>query len=441
MLKGHTYKSHRRQRTAALETNGRAVVFAAAFALVLAWNLSAANPPACDSGNGGLELPPGFCALVVADGIGPARHMAVAPNGDIYVGLQANGRKGGVMALRDANGDGRFEIKQKIGQDSVTGVALRNGYLYLAKFHSVERYKMTPDELTPPGPPEIVVSGLPGVEEHGDKGIAFDGQGSLYVNIGAPSNACQPKNRRARVPGQDPCQLLEKQGGIWKFSEDKLGQKQEDGTRVATGLRQMPAIAWHDGALYIAMNNRDQLDTLWPGLFTAKENAERPAEPLYRAETGANFGWPYCFFDYGEKKLLMNPEYGGDGKKADRCAGFTPPIASFPAHWAPVDLMFYSGAQFPEHYKNGIFIAFHGSWNRAPMPQDGYNVTFQPFVDGHPSGSFEVFASGFAGATPPMNPDKAAARADGVAEAPDGSLYISESQHGKIWRVIYRGRK
>ena len=416
------------------------VVKRAAALLAITWSLSAAKPPVCDPDNGGLQLPPGFCALVVADGIGPARHIAVALNGDIYVALQANGKKGGVVALRDTNGNGRFEVKEKVGQDSTTGVALRNGYLYVAKFHSVERYKMSRGELTPPGPPEIVVSGLPGVEEHGDKGIAFDGQGNLYVNIGAPSNACQPKNRRPKVPGQDPCELLEKHGGIWKFSESRLGQKQEDGARVATGLRQMPAIAWHDGALYIVMNNRDQLDTLWPGMFTAKENAERPAEPMYRvAEAGANFGWPYCVYDYLEKRLFLAPEYGGDGKKAGRCSEYNLPITSFPAHWAPVDLMFYSGSQFPEHYQNGAFIAFHGSWNRAPMPQEGYNVTFQPFADGKPAGNFEVFASGFAGKTPLMNPDDARARADGVAEAPDGSLFISESQKGKIWRVLYRG--
>jgi glucose/arabinose dehydrogenase len=411
---------------------------AAACVLALAGALRAADKPACDPGNGGLQLPPGFCALVVADGLGTARHMAVAPNGDIYVSLQETGIKGGVVALRDADGDGRCEIKEKIGQDSTTGVALRNGYLYVAKFHSVERYKMSPGELKPASPPEIVVSGLPGVEQHGDKSIAFDGHGSLYVNVGAPSNACQAKDRQAKVPGQDPCPLLETHGGIWKFAEDKLGQKQADGVRFATGMRQMPAIAWHDGALYIVMNNRDQLDVLWPGMFTAQENAERPAEPMYRAEQGFNFGWPYCFFDYGLKKLLLNPEYGGDGKKVGRCSEFTNPITSFPAHWAPVDLMFYSGAQFPQHYRNGAFIAFHGSWNRAPMPQEGYNVTFQPFVDGRPSGDHEVFASGFAGKSPLMNPDDALARADGVAQAPDGSLYICESQHGKIWRVIYR---
>ena len=416
-------------------------VGAAVCCLMLDSLVMAAGPPACDKDNGGLKLPPGFCALVVADGLGPARHIAVASNGDIYVSLQADGAKGGVVALRDANGDGRFEIKEKVGQDSVTGVALRNGYLYLAKFNSVERYKMSPGRLTPAGPPEIVVSGLPGVEEHGDKSIAFDGQGNLYVNVGAPSNACQPRNRQTKVPGQDPCQLLERHGGIWKFSENKLGQKQEDGRRFATGLRQMPAIVWHDTALYIVMNNRDQLDTLWPGMFTARENAERPAEPLYRATAGSNFGWPYCFFDYEQKKLLLNPEYGGDGKKVGRCAEFTGPVASFPAHWAPVDAIFYSGAQFPQRYKGGLFIAFHGSWNRSPMPQDGYNVTFQPFVDGRPSGAFEIFASGFAGRSQLMNPEEALARADGVAEAPDGSLYVAESQRGKVWRVLYRSAR
>jgi glucose/arabinose dehydrogenase len=422
------------------KVKGTAMSRAAAFLLVMAGTLPGANAPACDPDNGGIQLPPGFCALVVADGLGPARHIATAPNGDIYVALQADGKKGGVIALRDTNGDGRFEVQERVGEDSTTGVALHDGYLYLAHFHSVERYKMTPGKLTPSGAPEIVVSGLPGVEEHGDKGIAFDGKGSLYVNVGAPSNACQPKNRMAKVPGQDPCELLEKHGGIWKFSDSKLGQKQEDGTRFATGMRQMPAIAWHDGALYVVMNNRDQLDTLWPGMFTAKENAERPAEPMYRIATaGANFGWPYCVYDYLEKRLFLAPEYGGDGKKAGRCSQFDLPITSFPAHWAPVDLTFYTGSQFPAKYKNGAFIAFHGSWNRAPLPQEGYNVTFQPIVGDKPAGNFEVFASGFAGKTPLTNPDDARARADGVAQAPDGSLFISESQKGKVWRVLYRG--
>ncbi len=398
--------------------------------------------PTCDPDNGGITLPAGFCALVVADNLGTARHLAVAPNGDVFVSLQGDGEKGGVVALRDTNSDGKFEVKEHFGQISLTGIALRNGYLYVAGFNTVQRYKMIPGQLKPPGPPEIVVAGLPGVRQHGDKGIAFDGKGSLYVNVGAPSNACQSPDRRPKVAGQDPCPLLEKNGGIWKFDENKLGQKQEDGVRFATGLRQMPAITWHDGALYIVMNSRDQLNVFWPELFTARDNAERPAEPMYRADkAGANFGWPYCFFDYGQQKLVLNPEYGGDGKKVGRCSEFTNPIASYPAHSAPVDVMFYSGSQFPAKYKDGAFIAFHVYWNRATMPQDGYNVTFQPFSAGNPAGKFEIFASGFPGKTPLMNPDEAVARADGVAQAPDGSLYIADSQKGKIWRVMYRNAK
>jgi glucose/arabinose dehydrogenase len=203
----------------------------------------------------------------------------------------------------------------------------------------------------------------------------------------------------------------------------------------------MPALTWHDDAVYIVMNNRDQLDTLWPGRFTAQENAERPAETLDRVTEGSNFGWPYCFFDYGLKKLLVNPEYGGDGKDGGRCSQYDLPIASYPAHWAPVDLMFYSGKQFPATYQGGAFIAFHGSSNRAPLPQEGYNVVFQPFKGGKPSGDFQIFAGGFAGKSPLMKTVEAVSRADGVGQATDGSLYISESVKGKMWRVFYRGVK
>jgi len=397
-----------------------------------------AATPACDPGNGGITLPEGFCALVAIEETGTARHLAVAPNGDVFVALQGRGEKGGVMALRDTNGDGKFDQKEHFGDKSVTGIALRNGYLYIATPTSVERYKMTAGQLKPAGAEETIVTGIPLEREHEDKGIAFDGKGSLYINIGAPSNACQPKDRTPMQAGQDPCPILEEHGGIWKFDENKRDQTLKDGTRFATGLRQMPAIAWHDGAVYIAMNNRDQLDTLWGKTFTAQENAERPAEPLYRAVQGSNFGWPFCFWDYTQNKFLDNPEYGGDGKKDDKCGSFTKPVAAFPAHWAPVDIMFYDGKMFPAKYKNGAFIAFHGSWNRAPEPQAGYNVTFQPFSGDKPSGKFEVFASGFAGTNDLKQPNGAVARPDGVAEAPDGSLYIADSQKGKIWRVMYK---
>ena len=255
-----------------------------------------------------MTLPEGFCALVAADGLGTARHAVVAPNGDLYVALQSGkGKTGGVVALRDENGDGRFETKEYFGDGSSTGIALRNGYLYVAKVESVERWKMTPGQLKPAGPPEVIVEGLPTEHEHHDKGIAFDGKGSLYINIGSPSNACQSQDRQKGIVGQDPCPLLETHGGIWKFDENNLHQKEADGEKFVTGLRQEPAITWHDGAVYIVMNSRDQLDVLWPEKFNAEENATRPAEPMYRATKGLNFGWPYCFFDYTQQQAAAEP--------------------------------------------------------------------------------------------------------------------------------------
>lgn len=398
--------------------------------------------PACEADNGGLKLPAGFCALVAADNLGAARHMAVAPNGDVYVAMmESRGQPPGIVALRDTNRDGKMDVTERFGDKSSTGIALRNGYLYVATTSSVDRYRLNAGELKPSAPAETIVADLPVTRPHQDKGIAFDGKGSLYVNIGAPSNACQPQDRRPKVPGQDPCPLLETSGGIWKFDENKVGQKQIDGTRYATGLRQMPALTWHDGALYTVMNNRDQLDSLWSDTFTPEDNQTRPAEGMYKVEQGANYGWPYCFFDFTQNKLLLNPEYGGDGRTVGRCSEFKTPVAGFPAHWAPVDVMFYAGTHLPRKYQGGAFIAFHGSWNRSPAPQDGYNVTFQPFAGGKPSGKFEVFADGFAGASAPRSPNQATYRADGVAQAPDGTLYISESVKGRIWRVVYKGPK
>jgi len=415
-------------------------VVAAAAAIILSLNARAADP-ACDADNGGIKLPQGFCATVVAENVGNARHLLVAPNGDLFVSLEGRGGaggSGGIVALRDTNGDGKMDTKEKFGVGSATGIGMRNGFLYFATTTSVIRYKLPPGELKPSGGPEIIVDGLPDRRQHAEKGLAFDGKGGLYVNVGAPSNACQSRDRQAKVPGQDPCLLLEKHGGIWRFDENKLGQQQEDGKRYATGMRQMVGLTWHDNSLWAVMHNRDSLDTLWPGQFTAEQNAEWPAEYLLKVEDGSNFGWPYCFYNNSEKKLVTNPEYGGDGKKADRCANFNAPTVAFPGHWAPNDVMFYTGTQFPAKYRGGAFIAFHGSWNRAPLPQAGYNVTFVPFANGKPSGAYEVFADGFAGKTPLANPNDAVARPGGLAQGPDGSLYITEDVKGRIWRVIVR---
>ena len=422
----------------------RVINFSAAAAIAAAFVSlvgRAAGPPPCDPDNGGVTLPQGFCAAVVAENVGRARHLVVAPNGDVFVSLETGrgGSGGGIVALRDADGDGKLETKEQFGQGSATGIGLRNGYLYYATPTSIVRFKMPAGQIKPAGEAETVALELPERRQHADKGLAFDGKGGVYVNFGSPSNACQQPDRQPNVPGQDPCPLLDTYGGIFRFDENKLGQKPGDGKRYVTGLRQEVGLTWHDNSLWAVMHNRDGLDTMWPGKFTAEQNAEWPAEYLLKATEGANFGWPYCFYNNAEGTLVNNPEYGGDGKKNDRCGAFTAPAVAFPGHWAPNDVLFYTGTQFPAQYRNGAFIAFHGSWNRAPLPQAGYNVTFVPFSNGEP-GKYEVFADGFAGQTPLMNPGQAVARPGGLAMGPDGSLYITEDVKGKIWRVMAKAK-
>ena len=137
----------------------------------------------------------------------------------------------------------------------------------------------------------------------------------------------------------------------------------------------------------------------------------------------------------------MAPEYGGDGEIVGRCSEYDDPVIGFPGHWAPNDLVFYDGDQFPERYKNGAFIAFHGSTNRAPYPQSGYFVAFVPFKDGNPNGEWEVFADGFARVDPIVSVKDAHYRPMGIAFGPDGSMYLSDSVKGRIWKITYSGDK
>jgi len=408
-----------------------------AVAAMLAISTSALASAPCAPGNGGIRLPEGFCAQVVADDLGPARHLAVNANGDVYVALL----RGGIVALRDTNGDGRAEIAKRFGSRGGTGIGIHRHFLYFATETAVVRYSLKKNKLLPSGPPQTVASGFPAQREHAQKNFAFDDSGNLYVNVGAPSNACQKRPRTPGSPGFDPCPQRRRQAGIWRFRADATGQTQLcDGHRFAAGLRNAVALAWDPvaGRLYAVQHGRDQLHQLWPGLYTPRQGAELPAEEFLRVRDGADFGWPYCYYDQNLHKMVLAPEYGGNGKRAGRCGSFDPPLMAFPGHWAPDGLLFYTGGQFPARYRGGAFIAFHGSWNRAPLRQQGYKVVFVPFRDGRPAGPWEVFADGFAGPGPIMSPAEARFRPVGLAQGPDGSLYISDSVHGRIWRVMYR---
>ncbi len=383
-------------------------------------------------------LPPGFTYSVIGKSLNRARHIVVNSNGDVYVKLaRVKGGKG-IIRLRDLNKDGKIDDTTGFGNYGGTGIAIKNGYLYAASNTTVYRYKLNNNEPDTTSP-EVIVTGLVDAGTHNTKSIALDNAGNIYVSIGAPSNVCQGADRQTGAPGQDPCPLLEKTGGIWQFKADKQNQSYPEGIRYATGIRNIVGLDWNNSTntLFAMQHGRDGLQDYH--FFPDSVSVELPAEEMLEIKkSGDDFGWPYCFYNQFARKKMLNPEYGGYGKKVGRCDGITLPAAAYPGHMAPNGLLFYTGDQFPAKYKNGAFIAFHGSWNRAPLTQKGFFVVFQPFKDGKPNGKYEVFASGFAGSNAIVSPGDAVYRPCGLAQGPDGSLYITDDVKGMVWKVNHK---
>jgi glucose/arabinose dehydrogenase len=412
---------------------------------------------ACSTDNGGITLPNGFCATVFADTLGHARHIVVASNGDVYVNTwsgkyyQGATHPGGfLIALRDTNNDGKADIIKRFGPDTQhrngggTGIGIYKGALYAEEGDTITkrivRYAISTDSMTPTAASETIVSGLPADGDHPMHPFVIDPSGNIYMDVGSATNSCQVKNRTLESPGHKPCTELRTRAGIWRYDANKTNQKFSPGERYATGIRNAVGIALDPGGqLYSTQHGRDQLFDNWPKLYSPEQGQNLPAEELLKIVKGADYGWPTCYFDGQQQKLVLAPEYGGDAKAVGDCATKTAPEAFFPAHWAPDGLLIYSGSSFPAHYRNGAFIAFHGSWNRAPGPQGGYNVVFLPFGGGKPvdPAKFEIFADGFAGAL--KQPDRAEHRPVGLSLGPDGAIYIADDQGGRVWKVTYKG--
>jgi glucose/arabinose dehydrogenase/mono/diheme cytochrome c family protein len=304
----------------------------------------------------------------------------------------------------------------------------------------IVRYTLPAGSIVPQGSAATIVSGLPLSGDHPMHPFAIDADGSLYVDVASATNACQSQNRALKSPGIDPCIELETRGGIWRYDANKTNQTFSPAERFATGIRNAEGFAIDTAGhhLFVTQHGRDQLHANWPGLYKPEEEATLPAEELLLVTRGGDYGWPECYYDAVQRKLVLAPEYRGDGgKKLGPCAAKSAPIAAFPAHWAPNGMVRYDSRQFPARYHDGVFIAFHGSWNRAPYPQGGYNVVYQALEGDHASGQCEVFADGFAG--PVKSPDQAAHRPSGLAVGPDGSLYVSDDVRGRIYRIVYNG--
>lgn len=386
----------------------------------------------------GLVLPRGFCATLFADSIPLARHIAVAPNGDVFVATMAGRPRDprAIVALRDANHDGIADERRAWGPFSSSEVRLFDGYLYAENGSGVVRYRLPAGSLEPVGAADTVVKDLPPGGNHFLKTFVIAPNGVMYVNVGTATNACQSKDRQKGVPGIDPCVERETRGGIWKFDARKHDQTQPMGEHYAIGIRNSVGMDLNpaDQSLWVMQHGRDQLN-LWPE-YSDMASAESPAEELIHVREGGDYGWPYCYYDVPRQQMLLAPEYGGHDDRQGRCADVLGPVATFPAHWAPDGLLFYRGGNFPAKYRRGVFIAFHGSWNRAPMPQAGYRVVFQPLDGSAAAGPYETFVSGF---FDNGKPTALGGRPAGLAEGPDGALYIADDQHGRIWKVVYVG--
>ncbi len=414
-----------------------------------ALRLSAALP-AADADDGGIALPPGFRAYVAADNLvvgkkagntpEKLRFLAVAPNGDLYAKLV----RGNILALRDTDGDGRFDLIQEFGPgDGGTHIAFHDGYLYHSSRTAVYRYKYTPGELVPSSPLETIVKDLPAEKDHDAKSFGFDASGRMIVEVGSPFNVYAEGDRRKGAKGKTDAEVAEFQktyGGFWRFDPAKPNQTQAaDGVRFSTGHRHSLALQWHptSKAFFMVQMGRDGLNVVDPVHYDELDNAERVSEVMHLLREGSNLGWPYSYWDPIKKAHMRAPEYGGDAFKRIEPDPYDQPVVAFPGHWAPLQMALYTGTQFPAKYRGGMFVAFHGSWNRAPRPQAGYKVAFVPFTAaGLPTGKYESFADDFNSADAAV-PTRY--RPGGVAVAPDGSLYIAETERGRIWRVMFTG--
>jgi glucose/arabinose dehydrogenase len=344
----------------------------------------------------GIKLPAGFEITMYCDRIPGARSMALSPAGVLLVGTRDDGK---VYAVVDSNADNVADQVKVVAQglNQPNGVAVRDGALYVAEINRILRYDNIDSQLTKPPKPVVAFDKLPSDSHHGQKYIAFGPDGWLYVPVGAPCNICLKKDPRYA-------------------SLMRVNLKTGDHEVFAHGIRNTVGFSWHPQTnnLWFTDNGRD-----WLG-----DNS--PPDELNEApKAGMHFGFPFC-----HAGTISDPEFG----KGHPCKNYTPPAVKLGPHVAALGMKFYSGSMFPPAYKNQIFIAEHGSWNRtAPI---GYRVMLVKLA-ANQAPTYEVFAEGwlrkgFLGESRPVG------RPVDVLVMPDGALLISDDHAGAIYRISYK---
>jgi glucose/arabinose dehydrogenase len=337
-----------------------------------------------------IKLPPGFRIEVYAPDVPNARQMALGPTGVVFVGSRAEGK---VYAVVDRDGDHKADQVHVLasGLEMPSGIAFRDGALYVAEVNRILRFRDVARDLARPPKPEVVSNAFPPDKHHGWKFLAFGPDGRLYVPVGAPCNICAPNG-----PLYATITRIDLAGGPPEV--------------VARGVRNSVGFDFHPdtGELWFTDNGRD-----WLG-------DDQPPDELNRlTRPGEHFGFPYC---HGSD--LRDPDWNA-GRACDQ---FTPPARLLGPHVASIGMRFYTGRMFPDTYNNGVFIAEHGSWNRStPI---GYRVTFVK-VEGGRAVSYEPFAEGW------LKGSTAAGRPADVLVMPDGALLVSDDKAGRIYRITY----
>jgi glucose/arabinose dehydrogenase len=338
-----------------------------------------------------IKMPAGFSISVYAEVPG-ARSMVMSPTGVLFVGTQ---RAGKVYAVKDSDGDHIADKKWELdsGMNNPNGVAFKNGALYVAEISKITKFSDIETKLDNPGKGEVIYDKFPTEWAHGWKYIAFGPDGKLYVPVGAPFNIGMPDDRHA---------------AIFRMNDDGTGIE-----KFASGVRNTVGFTWSPVTkeMWFTDNGRDMLgdDVPFCELNTAPKN-------------GMNFGYPY--FHSG---TIKDPEFGGNHEASE----FTPPAQNLGPHVAPLGLKFYTGNMFPDEYKEQIFIAEHGSWNRSK--KIGYRVSLVKMKDGNAAG-YETFASGWLDDAT----QKAWGRPVDVLVLADGAMLVSDDLAGVIYRISYK---
>ncbi len=338
-----------------------------------------------------LHLPDGFKIAIFAGDVPNARSLALGDKGIVFIGSH----EGSVYAVQDIDGDGVAEKRYVLAEHLYmpNGVAYKDGALYVAEVNRIIRFDNITEHLTDPPKPVVVFDRFPSDKHHGWKYLRFGPDGKLYTAVGMPCNICEPEK-----PIYGSLLRLDADGGNLEI--------------LASGIRNSVGFDWQPktGQLFFNDNGRDYLGD------------DLPPDELNRwSQKGEDFGFPYC-----HAGTIADPQFGG--KKP--CSQFTPPVWKYKAHIAPLGMRFYTGSQFPEQYRQQLFVAQHGSWNRS-TPQ-GYQISLINFKDGAPSNE-QTFISGWLAAD-----GEALGRPVDILQMPDGSLLISDDKLGVVYKVEYK---